>query len=105
MSCLDGLREFPDMRRSALTETRNNATIKHLRSGTSLMPKKPRSAASAGSHGTIGVRIEAGLARKLRVIAANEQTTIKDLVGEAVMPLIEDWEAKNDMQIRFDRKG
>ncbi len=68
------------------------------------MPKKPRSAASAGSHGTIAVRIEAELAHKLRVIAATEQRTIKDLVGEAVKPLIEDWETKNNMKIRFDRK-
>lgn len=67
------------------------------------MPKNPAPVASAGSQGTVAVRIEAELAHKLRVIAANEQTTIKDLVGEAVKPLIEDWETKNG-KIRFDRK-
>ena len=68
------------------------------------MPKNPTPALSVGSHDTVAVRIEAELAHKLRVIAATEQRTIKDLVGEAVKPLIEDWEAKNGM-IRFDRKG
>ena len=72
------------------------------------MPKKPTPDAgttpAAPEHATTGVRIETDLVRKLRVIAANEETTIKDLIGEAVKRVLEDWERTNKMRITFDRK-
>jgi len=72
------------------------------------MPKKPMPDAgttpAAPDHATTGVRIDTELVRKLRVIAANEETTIKDLLGEAAKRVIEEWEIKNRMRITFDRK-
>lgn len=72
------------------------------------MPKKPMPDAGTtpakSGHATIGVRIEGDLVPKLRVIAANERTTIKELISEAAKRVIEEWEAKNGMRITFERK-
>lgn len=66
------------------------------------MPKKPTPDAettSAPGHGTTGVRITSELVSTLKIMAAVEQTSIKDIVDRFVRAGVVEWQKERGMKL------